>query len=142
MVNEGFKKDTHLTPQDESFNVHLNSNRVDVEQTFGRFKSQWRCLLKRIDLHYTYVPKVVIACCVLHNILELKKEPVLSHWIESVESSKSMFPQPSGNEYRTYDCYDASNIRDTLCNYMTQFPKKIISNYMRKYDNISNLVGN
>jgi len=79
---KGYTKVARLTPQEESFNVYSNNNRVDVEQTFGRLKSRWRCLLKRIDLHYTCVPKVVMACCVLHNILELKKEPILSHWIE------------------------------------------------------------
>jgi len=119
---KGYTKVTRLTPQEESFNVYLNSNRVDVEKGFGHLKSRWRCLLKRIDLHYTNVPKVVIACCVLHNILELKNEPVLSHWMESVESSENIYPQPLRNECKTYDSYNASNARDALRDYMTQFP--------------------
>ncbi|KYN06192.1 hypothetical protein ALC62_02865 [Cyphomyrmex costatus] len=119
---KGYTKVTRLTPQEESFNVYLNSNRVDIERAFGRIKSRFRCLLKRIDLHYTSVPKVVIAFCVLHNILEFRNEPILPHWKESVESSENIFPQPLRNECRTYDYYNASNIRDALCNYMTQFP--------------------
>lgn len=119
---KGYTKIAHLTPQEESFNVYLNSNRVDIEMAFGRLKSRWRCLSKRIDLHYTSVPKVVIACCVLHNVMELKKERILPHWTESVESSGNIFPQPARNECRTYDYYDAFNTRDALREYMTQFP--------------------
>jgi len=87
---------------------------------FGHLKSRWRCLSNRIDLHYTSVPKVVIACCVLHNITVFKKDLVLSHWMESAKSG-NIFPQPARSECRTYDSYNAFNIRDALCDYMTQF---------------------
>lgn len=68
---------------------------------FGRLKSRWCCLSKRVDLHYTVclsVPKVIIACCVLHNILELKNERILPHWIKLIKSSENLFPQPIRNE--------------------------------------------
>ncbi|XP_018359712.1 PREDICTED: putative nuclease HARBI1 [Trachymyrmex cornetzi] len=32
---KGYTKVTRLTPQEESFNVYLNSNRIDVERAFG-----------------------------------------------------------------------------------------------------------
>ncbi|XP_018407228.1 PREDICTED: putative nuclease HARBI1, partial [Cyphomyrmex costatus] len=32
---KGYTKVTRLTPQEESFNVYLNSNRVDIERAFG-----------------------------------------------------------------------------------------------------------
>lgn len=119
---KGYTKIARLTPQEDSFNVYLNSNRVDIEMAFGRLKARWRCLLKRIDLYYTSVPKVVITCCVLHNIMEFKNEPILPQWMVPVESSGNIFPQPVRNECRTYDSYDAFNTRDVLRDYMIQFP--------------------
>ncbi|XP_032686452.1 protein ALP1-like [Odontomachus brunneus] len=67
---KGYTKSARLTPEEESFNVYLNSARVCVEIAFGRLKARWRRLLKRIDVYYTYVPHIVSAACILHNIVE------------------------------------------------------------------------
>ena len=61
----------HLTPAQEAFNQHLNSIRVAVEHSFGRLKGRWRVLAKRSDIHHSFIPTVVSACCVLHNICEI-----------------------------------------------------------------------
>ncbi|KAL6433636.1 hypothetical protein ACFW04_006617 [Cataglyphis niger] len=67
-----------LTPEEESFNVYLNSGRVCVVKVFGRLKARWRRFIKRIDIYYSYVPHVISACCILHNIVEIHKESFTS----------------------------------------------------------------
>lgn len=58
------------TPEQESFNTYISSARICVETAFGRLKLRWRCLLKRCDINYKFMPQVISACCVLHNIVE------------------------------------------------------------------------
>ncbi|KAK4880399.1 hypothetical protein RN001_008545 [Aquatica leii] len=51
------------TSQQELFNVYLTCGPVFVEMTFGQLKARWRILLKRIDVHPTFV-----CCLILSNI--------------------------------------------------------------------------
>lgn len=60
----------NLEEFEENFNVHLNSARVNIEMAFGRLKSRWRILSKQSDINYTFMPKIVGACCILHNLIE------------------------------------------------------------------------
>lgn len=59
-----------LTPEQQRFNYRISSARSVVETTFGRLKGRWRCLLKRNDCKLEMVKKMVLTCCVLHNICE------------------------------------------------------------------------
>ncbi|XP_049871222.1 putative nuclease HARBI1 [Pectinophora gossypiella] len=48
---------------------HANARNV-VEMCYGRLKNKFRCLHRHRTLHYTppTVAKIIIACCVLHNM--------------------------------------------------------------------------
>ncbi|MCO5551112.1 hypothetical protein L7F22_004609 [Adiantum nelumboides] len=50
------------------FNRHLSKGRVRNEHVFGLLKNRWR-ILKDINVDLQRVPKYIVACCVLHNIL-------------------------------------------------------------------------
>ncbi|CAM4571026.1 unnamed protein product [Leuciscus chuanchicus] len=64
----------NLSEEQEAFNRHLNGSGVKVEHTFGHLKGRWRILAKRSDIHHSFMPTVVAACCVLHNICEMEKQ--------------------------------------------------------------------
>ncbi|XP_052747820.1 putative nuclease HARBI1 [Galleria mellonella] len=57
------------TPE-EHYNTMHSTARNSVERTIGILKGRFRCLLVHRVLHYdpTTVSKIVVACCVLHNI--------------------------------------------------------------------------
>ena len=42
-----------------------------MENTFGRLKGRWRCLLKRNDMHVENVISVIATCSILHNMCEI-----------------------------------------------------------------------
>ena len=41
-------------------------------------------LLKQLDVNINYVPVLVTACCVLHNICEVHCESFSDNWLEDV----------------------------------------------------------
>ena len=53
------------------FDNMLRSGRNPIECAFGRLKARWKILNKRINLKLEYVPTVIYACFVLHNICEI-----------------------------------------------------------------------
>lgn len=52
------------------YNYVQKRARSTIERTFGILKGRWRCLLAARELHYSpeKAGKIIIACCVLHNI--------------------------------------------------------------------------
>ncbi|XP_052415715.1 uncharacterized protein zgc:113227 isoform X1 [Carassius gibelio] len=77
-----------LTPQQQRFNIRLSSARSVVDSSFGRLKARWKCLLKRNDCKLELIKKMVLTCCVLHNICE-ERDP-FSEDISAVH----MYTQP------------------------------------------------
>ena len=60
-----------------------------VEHAYGRLKGRWRTLLKRNDTSIHDLPKLVAACCVLHNICEIHRENFNEEWLEGVADHAS-----------------------------------------------------
>ena len=67
-----YKQNTMLNHSQKKFNKALSLARVTIERAFGVSKGRWRCLLKRLDNNLENVPDVILACCVHHNITQLK----------------------------------------------------------------------
>lgn len=61
-------------PEQRFFNYRLSRARMTIEGSFGRLKGRWRCLTKRLDHDVAVVPTIVTACCILHNICEMRDE--------------------------------------------------------------------
>ncbi|KAK4883089.1 hypothetical protein RN001_006408 [Aquatica leii] len=112
---KGYTKSSKLTPEEESLNVYLNSGRVSVEIAFGRLKARRRCLLKRLDIHFTFVPEIVSACCILHNIVESTKDTY----------TEVIFSQPEKHSNRKRENFSGHAIRDAIKNFhKCNFPIK------------------
>lgn len=70
-------RDTAPHSMEESFNKKHSTARVVIENTFGRLKNRWRCVCKDRVPHYkpTKCARIIVACCVLHNIALQYKIP-------------------------------------------------------------------
>ena len=81
---KAFPNNGSLSSQQKMFNYRLSKARVVVEHAYGRLKGRRRCLLKRNDVLIRDVPKLVAACCVLHNICEIHGESFDENWMKDV----------------------------------------------------------
>ena len=59
---------------EREFNREFSKVRSSVERAFGVLKGRWRCLLKRLDNYTENASKVIIACCILHNMCQMNGE--------------------------------------------------------------------
>lgn len=63
-----YRNNGHLNVQQQQFNCLLSKSRSTIERAFGLLKNWMRCL-KFLDVRcINWIPKYIIACCVLHNI--------------------------------------------------------------------------
>ncbi|XP_067388051.1 uncharacterized protein [Emydura macquarii macquarii] len=87
----------HLDSDKECFNKRLSSCRMVVECAFERLKGRWRSLLTRLDMSEKYLPSVISACCVLHNVCEAKGERFPQGWAVEAERLAANYEQPAAS---------------------------------------------
>lgn len=61
--------DRRFTVLESLFNRRLRTGRCVEENAFGVLKQTWQELLTKLDLHIVFIPDVMNACCILHNIM-------------------------------------------------------------------------
>lgn len=66
----------HLTAAQRDFNYRHSKTRITVEKTFGLLKGRFRKLFKVEMSDTPEIPRVTVACCVLHNICLLNGDDV------------------------------------------------------------------
>ncbi|EPS68826.1 hypothetical protein M569_05939, partial [Genlisea aurea] len=64
----------NLTWTQHAFNERIWEVQKIAKQSFGRLKGRWGCLQKRTEVKLQDLPVVLGACCVLHNICEMRNE--------------------------------------------------------------------
>ncbi|KAL4564502.1 hypothetical protein LXL04_028566 [Taraxacum kok-saghyz] len=66
----------HLTWTQHAFNEKIGEVQRVAKDAFARLKGRWSCLQKRTEVKLQDLPVVLGACCVLHNICEMRNEEV------------------------------------------------------------------
>ncbi|XP_059662023.1 protein ALP1-like [Cornus florida] len=64
----------HLTWTQHAFNEKIGEVQRVAKEAFARLKGRWCCLQKRTEVKLQDLPVVLGACCVLHNICEMRNE--------------------------------------------------------------------
>uniref|UniRef100_A0A672ZJ56 DDE Tnp4 domain-containing protein n=2 Tax=Sphaeramia orbicularis TaxID=375764 RepID=A0A672ZJ56_9TELE len=110
---KAYSQEHQLSSEQQHFTYTLNSARSVVDTAFMRLKGRWRCLLKKNDIDVSMMPRVVAACCILHNICEIQKDCFLPEW--NIEmTSPGNFVQPDTAQYDGDAYCSAEVIRDTI----------------------------
>ncbi|KAL6970664.1 hypothetical protein U1Q18_052769 [Sarracenia purpurea var. burkii] len=65
----------HLTWTQHAFNEKIGEIQRVAKEAFARLKGSWTCLQKRTEVKLQDLPVVLGACCVLHNICQMRGEP-------------------------------------------------------------------
>lgn len=66
----------HLTWTQHAFNEKIGDVQKVAKESFARLKGRWSCLQKRTEVKLQDLPVVLGACCVLHNICEMRNEEI------------------------------------------------------------------
>ncbi|KAE8664339.1 Biotin/lipoyl attachment domain-containing protein isoform 1 [Hibiscus syriacus] len=64
----------NLTWAQHAFNEKIGEIEKVAKDAFARLKARWSCLQKRTEVKLQELPIVLGACCVLHNICEMRNE--------------------------------------------------------------------
>ncbi|XP_057766485.1 protein ANTAGONIST OF LIKE HETEROCHROMATIN PROTEIN 1-like [Salvia miltiorrhiza] len=66
----------NLTWTQHAFNEKIDELQGVAREAFMRLKARWTCLQKRTEMKLLDLPVVLGACCVLHNICEMRNEGI------------------------------------------------------------------
>ncbi|XP_013407293.1 protein ANTAGONIST OF LIKE HETEROCHROMATIN PROTEIN 1 [Lingula anatina] len=89
-----FNDNGRLSDEQQHFNRCLSRARMTIENSFGRLKGRWRCLMKRLDVGVSTLAELILTCCILHNICEQEAEGFPDDWIRAVDEHNQAYPQP------------------------------------------------
>ncbi|XP_021608610.1 protein ALP1-like [Manihot esculenta] len=64
----------HLTWTQHAFNEKIGEIQKVAKNAFTKLKGRWSCLQKRTEVKLQDLPVVLGACCVLHNICEMRND--------------------------------------------------------------------
>ena len=99
--------ETNADPSKAAYNASLCKTRVLIEQAFGRLKRRWGILHQEIRMDTRKVPKLVVACLILHNIAIDMNMPDID------------FVDDIGFDIED-DVYNQYNGRNDYCNYIVE----------------------
>ena len=113
-----FPNNLNLSQEQKKFNTFLSSARVAVERAFGILKARRRYLLNCLDHRMENLSNVIISCCVLHNICQMKgdsyinNDNVLEHTLQRERERRTQGREE--HEFHT----STNTLRDILTNYV------------------------
>ena len=113
-----FPNNLNLSQEQKKFNTFLSSARVAVERAFGVLKARSRYLLNCLDHSMENLSDIIMSCCVLHNICQMKgdsfigNDNVLEHTLQRERERRTQ--RREEHEFHT----SANKLRDILTNYV------------------------
>ncbi|CAJ1055795.1 protein ANTAGONIST OF LIKE HETEROCHROMATIN PROTEIN 1-like isoform X2 [Xyrichtys novacula] len=109
---KGYGPNHQLSAEQRRFTYTLSSAHSVVDTAFTRLKGRWRCLLKKREIDVSMMPRVVAACCVLHNMCERLGDHFLPEW--NVDVDPTAMRQPDAEPYQGDTYCTAEVIRDAI----------------------------
>lgn len=114
-----FPENQNTPTKHRRFNYRLSRPRMTVEDTFGRWKGRFPRFSKHIDMKVEGVIHLVAASCILHNISQLRRDPLLNEWFEEAQG-RSYCQLEDGNvpfRMNARERADASDTRNIVANF-------------------------
>ncbi|KAK2991484.1 hypothetical protein RJ640_016519 [Escallonia rubra] len=103
------------TPAQNAFDEALMKGRKVVEEAIGLLKGRWK-ILQELNVDLNHAPQTIVACCVLHNLCQIAREPEPELWKEPEESGPA--PRVLENEKSYY--YFGESLRQALADDLYQ----------------------
>lgn len=73
------------SPAQNAFDEALMKGRKAVEEAIGLLKGRWK-VLQDVNVGLHHAPQTIVACCVLHNLCQIAREPEPEMWKEPEEN--------------------------------------------------------
>ncbi|KAL7246823.1 hypothetical protein ACSBR2_001851 [Camellia fascicularis] len=110
-----FTWDRTGSPAQNEFDAALMKGRTVVEEAIGLLKGRWK-ILQDLNVGLNHAPQTIVACCVLHNLCQIAREPEPELWKEPEESG----PPPRVVESEKSLYYIGDNLRRALADDLYQ----------------------
>ncbi|XP_047983439.1 protein ALP1-like [Salvia hispanica] len=110
-----FSYDRTGSPAQNAFDEALMKGRKAVEEAIGLLKGRWK-IMQDLNVGLNHAPQTIVACCVLHNLCQVAREPEPELWKEPEESGQT--PGVLENEKPFY--YYGGNLRQLLADDLYQ----------------------
>ncbi|KAG6605127.1 Protein ALP1-like protein, partial [Cucurbita argyrosperma subsp. sororia] len=97
------------TPAQNLFDGMLMKGRSVVVDAIGLLKARWK-ILQDLNVGLSHAPQTIVACCVLHNLCQIAKEPEP----EPLKDPEETGPAPDILDSEKSLCYYGESVRQAL----------------------------
>ena len=103
---------------EQFYGFRLSSARMVIECSFGRLKARFGCLRRDMDINLNDLTHVILACFILHNFCEIRKESISQQEAEATMKYNKEFqpPRQSGYDVSTNEA-GGEKVRQTFVEY-------------------------
>ncbi|XP_070068180.1 putative nuclease HARBI1 [Drosophila takahashii] len=111
---------TTASAEQRNFNYNLSKARRVVENAFGHLKARFRFIGKGLDSHYKNNNGVILACCILHNILNEHNSTINENWQPTASDLRE---QPLRTNMSADFSQPAERVRSAIAQYCQNINK-------------------
>ena len=78
-----------LTPQERMYNYKQSSTMMCIERAFGILKGRFRELDCKCKMRWEFIPAMITACCIIHNILILSNDRSMEQILDDLHINET-----------------------------------------------------